>query len=152
MPGRRQRKARRKAAYASPLLANIYLHYAIDEWWWQSYGKLGKNEKDHRRRVGQGNPVLTRYADDFLLSTNGPKQEAIAHKEALQKHLAEWGLTLSPEKTLITHLNNVFDFLGFHARRYRKGKRWIVLIRPSEKNQQRYKDRVRDILERRHYS
>ena len=137
---------------ASPLLANIYLHYALDEWWWQQYGKLSKSDKERRRRAGQGNPVLTRYADDFLLSTNGPKREAEALKVALQTHLSEWGLTLSPEKTLITHLNDGFDFLGFHARRYRKGKRWIVLIRPSEKNRQRYKDRVRDILERRHHS
>lgn len=137
---------------ASPLLANVYLHYALDEWWWQRYGQLSKSEKDKRRRAGKGNPVLTRYADDFLLSTNGPKAEAIELKAELQAHLTEWGLTLSPEKTLITHLNDGLDFLGFHARRYHKGKRWVVLIRPSKKNIQRYKDRVRDILDRRHYS
>lgn len=137
---------------ASPLLANVYLHYALDEWWWQRYGQLSKTEKTKRRKAGKGNPVLTRYADDFLLSTNGPKAEAIELKAELQAHLREWGLILSPEKTLITHLNDGLVFLGFYARRYRKGKRRVVLIRPSKKNIQRYKDRVRDILDRRHYS
>jgi RNA-directed DNA polymerase len=71
---------------------------------------------------GQGNPVLTRYADDFLLSTNGPGAEAMALRAGLQMRLAEWGPTLSPKKTLITHIDDGFGFLGFHARRYRKGQ------------------------------
>ncbi|MCZ7568247.1 MAG: reverse transcriptase domain-containing protein [Ardenticatenaceae bacterium] len=59
----------------SPLLANIYLH-EFDRWWWERYGSLTPAEKARRRRMGIGNWILTRYADDFLILCNGPRAEA----------------------------------------------------------------------------
>lgn len=58
-----------------PLLANIYLH-ELDKWWWERYGNLPATQKAARRRKGQGNVILVRYADDFVLLTNGSKQTA----------------------------------------------------------------------------
>jgi len=55
---------------ASPILANIYLH-EMDMYWWKKYGSLSEREKTRRRRYGQGNVYLVRYADDFLGATRG---------------------------------------------------------------------------------
>ena len=59
----------------SPLLANIYLH-ELDRYWWEQHGDLNWSERWGRRQRRQGNNHLIRYADDFLLLTNGTKAEA----------------------------------------------------------------------------
>lgn len=70
---------------------------------------------------------LVRYADDFVIT--GRSREQLEHevRPLVAAFLAERGLVLSPEKTLVTHLEDGFDFLGQHVRRY--GKK--VLLRPS---------------------
>jgi RNA-directed DNA polymerase len=68
---------------------------------------------------------LIRYADDFVVTAeNRETLEAI--KILLIDFLAQRGLTLSEEKTLITHISEGFDFLGFNVRKY-NGK---LLIKP----------------------
>jgi RNA-directed DNA polymerase len=58
-----------------------------------------------------------RYADDFLVTTP-TKEIAEMARNVIQKFLAERGLTLSEEKTVITHIDDGFDFLGYNFRKY----------------------------------
>jgi hypothetical protein len=99
-----------------------------------------------------GNPILLRYADDFILITNGTEAEAISLRDELQYFLAEeLKLELSLEKTVVTHVNDGFDFLGFHVRRYlrpKQGSKPVVLVKPSLKNIERFKAKVRDMTGR----
>jgi RNA-directed DNA polymerase len=134
----------------SPLLTNLYLT-ELDRYWWDHYGGLTRHQKSRRRRAGQGNPVLLRYADDFILVTNGPKQEAFRLREEFRQYLAErLKLDLALEKTAVTHVNDGFDFLGFYIRRYRHpwGGSPVVLVKPSKKNRERLKAKIRDMTGR----
>jgi RNA-directed DNA polymerase len=136
----------------SPLLANIYLH-EMDRYWWEKYGNLTPHERNKRRvsgrgsGQGQGNNRLIRYADDFLILTNGTRAEAQRLRDEFQGFL--WNnlqLELSEEKTLVTHVEDGFDFLGFNVRRYVKpkgGTRPITLVKPSDKSVDRLKAKVR---------
>jgi RNA-directed DNA polymerase len=73
---------------------------------------------------------LTRFADDFIVT--GKSREILEDevKPLIQAFLKERGLTLSESKTRITHINEGFDFLGSHIRKY-DGK---LLIQPSRQN------------------
>lgn len=132
----------------SPLLANIYLH-ELDCYWWTHYGSLDGRERKRRRATHQGNHLLIRYADDFVLLTNGPKSEAERLKTEFGDFLREeLKLELSPAKTLITHVNDGFDFLGFHIRRFthpKQGGKPVVLVFPSEEGITRFKAKVREL-------
>ena len=68
------------------------------------------------------------YADDFIIT--GATKEILVNKvkPAVEKFLGERGLTLSEEKTKITHIDDGFDFLGFNVRKYH-GK---LIIKPSK--------------------
>jgi RNA-directed DNA polymerase len=57
------------------------------------------------RRKGKSNYLYVRYADDFVVLCNGTKAEAQAMKEELKGVLTNMELTLSEEKTKITHIN-----------------------------------------------
>ncbi len=63
-------------------------------------------------------------------------------KPLIEEFLAERGLTLSPEKTKITHIETGFDFLGQNVRKYR-GK---FLIKPSSKNVKNFLEKVQKII------
>ncbi len=105
----------------SPLLANIYLHQ-LDRWWNDNY-HLTKYKRYHRRKVGLGNYILIRYADDFVILCNGNRQSAEEMKEQLREFLdKELHLKLSVEKTRITHVQDGFDFLGFHLCRLKRAE------------------------------
>ena len=70
---------------------------------------------------------LIRYADDFVVTAeNRETLEEI--KSMLTDFLVLRGLILSEEKTLITHIPEGFDFLGFNARKY-NGKLLITIVR-----------------------
>ena len=94
----------------SPLLANIYLH-ALDTYMESTYLNLTKVQREKRRRHGQGNALYVRYADDFVVFWNGTKADAHAIKEELGGFLNTMGLTLSEDKTKVTHVTEGFDFL-----------------------------------------
>ena len=103
----------------SPVLANLFLHYAFDVWM-------------HRNHPGI---PFERYADDAICHCSSEEQAA-ALRVALEKRFAECGLTLHPEKTKIVYCkdddrrgdypNQKFDFLGYTFRprlaRRRAGK------------------------------
>jgi group II intron reverse transcriptase/maturase len=101
----------------SPLLANVYLH-ELDRYMERNYTGLPTSQKCRRRRTHKANLVYVRYADDFVILCNGTKEQAYAVREEVGNFLAtELRLTLSMEKTKVTHLNDGFDFLGFNFRR-----------------------------------
>jgi len=102
----------------SPLLANVYLHYVLDEWWHQ--------EVTPRLR---GEAHVIRYADDGAL-TFTHEEDALKMMEVLSKRFARFGLALHPEKTKLMPFGRCalwqlkkagrlgsktgsFDFLGF---------------------------------------
>jgi RNA-directed DNA polymerase len=107
---------------ASPLLANLFLHYAFDRWLATNYPQV----------------VFERYADDVIVHCR-TEGEALAMRKAIAERLQNCGLELHPEKTKIVYckdddrrrdyLNEKFDFLGytFRARSSmtRKGKRFV---------------------------
>ena len=136
----------------SPLLANIYLHQ-LDIFWWNKYGYLNRKEKERRRLRHQGNCALIRYADDFLLLTNGSKAEAMRLKNEFKTFLEEeLKLELSQEKTQITHVNEGFDFLGFHVQRYVSAHdRPKVLVTPAQENQKKLKLKIKEMTKRKQF-
>lgn len=129
----------------SPLLANIALS-ALDEHFerlWRDQSRYtGRRSYLHRR--GQPTYRLIRYADDFVLMVKGTREQAEALKEEVATVLAkELKLTLSPAKTLVTHIDEGFDFLGFRIQgKNRNGKR-VVYTFPSRKAFESIKRRVK---------
>jgi RNA-directed DNA polymerase len=130
----------------SPLLANIALS-ALDEYfarqWQQEMGTSGRRAK--RRRNGQGNWKLIRFADDFVIMVSGQRHHAEALREEVTAVLAPLGLRLAPDKTRVVHIDEGFDFLGYHIRRQRKRgtQKRYVYTRPSRKAIQAIKDKVK---------
>ena len=99
----------------SPTLANI----ALDE-----MNEAIQESNANKRPLG-----FIRYADDFIVTA--PNREVLEQDvvPALQVFLNKRGLSLSKEKTIITHVDKGVDFLGFNIKRYR-GKLFIM---PSKK-------------------
>jgi RNA-directed DNA polymerase len=130
----------------SPLLANIALS-ALDEYFDQKWHQEMKTnwQRTKRRRNGKGNWRLVRYCDDFVLMVFGERRHAEALREEVTAVLAPLGLRLAPEKTRTVHLDEGFDFLGFHIRRMRKRgtSKYYVYTKPSEKAIQSIKDKVK---------
>ena len=102
----------------SPILANVYLHYALDLW----FHKVVKPQC-------QGEACLIRYADDFVAAFQY-QADAERFYQELSPRLAKFGLELSAEKTRVLAFSaqhdwgkTSFDFLGFEFRwgRDRKG-------------------------------
>ncbi len=113
----------------SPLLANVYLHYVLDEWWYQEVQPRLK-----------GRAFLIRFADDFVIGFEY-EEDAKRVREVLLKRFGKYGLTIHPDKTRLVPFQKpqersgqgepqskqgpgTFDFLGFthHWGRSRKGK------------------------------
>ena len=86
--------------------------------------------KEPKRRINPNHIHLIRYADDFVVACNDKTLLCEKIKPAIAAFLSERGLELSQEKTIITHIDNGFDFLGQTVRKYH-GK---LLIKPSKKN------------------
>lgn len=141
-----------QGAICSPLLANIYLHQ-LDMFWWNKYGSLDRKQKEKRRTQRLGNCALIRYADDWLLLTNGGKAEALRLREEFQTFLSEkLKLELNIEKTQVTHVNNGFDFLGFHVRRYVSGHdKPKLLVTPTQEAENRLKAKVKEMTNRKRF-
>jgi RNA-directed DNA polymerase len=105
----------------SPLLSNVALS-VLDEYIAQAPGGPGASRNDRltRRRHGLPNYRLCRYADDWCLAVSGTRTDAEALREEIAEVLSTMGLRLSPEKTLITHIDEGLVFLGWHIQRRRK--------------------------------
>lgn len=129
----------------SPLLANIYLHYALDLWF--------------ERRVAKqcdGRVYLTRFADDFV-GCFEYAGEAQRFSRRVQARLKEFGLELADEKTRLLTFGRApaqrdkklgsFDFLGFtHVGGRDKKGRFAVIRLPARKSCRRFLDEVKKRL------
>ena len=120
----------------SPLMSNVALS-VLDEHIAQAPGGPGASqvERARRRRHGQPNIRLVRFADDWCLMVSGTRAHAEALREEIAEVLTGMGLRLSPEKTLITHIDEGLDFLGWRIQRHRKRgtDRYYVYTYPSRK-------------------
>ena len=120
----------------SPLLANIALS-ALDEHFVQAWRAMGANsgQRQTRRRRGEATYRLVRYADDFVIVVAGDRRHAEALVTQTGQVLAPLGLSLSQEKTRVTHIDEGIEFLGFRVQRKpgRHGHRYIYTYpsRPS---------------------
>jgi RNA-directed DNA polymerase len=100
-------------------------------------------EAELRQAFGRKDKVhMIRYADDFIITGSSPELLEGEVKPRVERFLAIRGLELSQEKTKITHIEEGFDFLGQHLRKY-KGK---LLIKPSKKNVQAFMRKVRGLV------
>ena len=97
----------------SPLLSNVALS-VLDEYIARAPGgpHATPYQRVKRRRPGLPNYRLIRYADDWGLAISGTRAQAEALREEIAEVLSGMGLRLSPEKTLITHIDEGLDFLG----------------------------------------
>lgn len=105
-----------QGAVASPLLANVFLHYVLDQWvqWW-------------RRNHATGDLINVRYADDFVVGFQY-RRDAERFLVALRERLHKFALALHPDKTRLIEFGRFavenrrkrgetkpesFNFLGF---------------------------------------
>ena len=120
----------------SPLLSNVALS-VLDEHIERSPGgpRASDYQRSKRRAQNLPNYRLVRYADDWCLVVAGTWEDAEALREEIAGVLAAMGLRLSPEKTLITHIDQGLDFLGWHIQRRRKRgtDRYYVYTYPAKK-------------------
>ena len=113
----------------SPVLANVYLHYAIDMWFAESV----------KAKV-QGKAEMIRYADDIVFCFE-MEEDARNFYEALKKRLDKFGLELSEEKSKIIKFGRnagegagKFDFLGFtHITAKSKNGKFQIKRKTSQK-------------------
>lgn len=132
----------------SPLLANVALS-VLDEFISARPGgpSSGKAERERRLRHGRANFRLVRYADDWCLMVKGTRADAEALREQIAEVLATMGLRLSEEKTLITHIEEGLDFLGWRIQRHRKQgtNKHYVYVYPSKKAVKAVRRKVKDM-------
>lgn len=117
----------------SPVLANM----ALDG--------LERYLRQHLPRTWQGESVkvnLVRFADDFIITGCSRELLETRVRPLVEQFLAERGLELSTEKTVITHISEGFEFLGQNIRKY-KGK---LLIKPSRRSIQTLRKKVRCLV------
>ncbi len=119
-----------QGASASPLLANVYLHYVFDRW-----------VRQWRRQHAHGDVIIVRFADDFVA---GFEHQADAQQflSDLRERLAKFGLELHPDKTRLIEFGRnaararaargvgkpeTFDFLGFthFCGKTKNGRFWL---------------------------
>jgi RNA-directed DNA polymerase len=135
----------------SPLLANVALSVLDEhftEHWQTNSGTTYQRTK--RRRAGLPNYRIVRYADDFVVMVSSSRAHAEALREEVAEVLAPIGLHLSAAKTKVCHVDEGFDFLGFHIQRKRKrgtGKH-MVYTYPSKKALASIVGRVRVLTNR----
>jgi RNA-directed DNA polymerase len=85
---------------------------------------------------------FVRYADDFIITGESPEFLRDKVLPIVKEFLTERGLQLSEEKTVITHIEDGFDFLGKNIRKY-NGK---LLIKPSKTSVKSFLAKVRSII------
>jgi RNA-directed DNA polymerase len=141
----------------SPVLANIYLHYAFDLWAHQ-----------WRKRKAHGNVIVVRYADDFVVGFEH-RAEAEQFQKDLAERLSKFNLELQAEKTRLIEFGRyaavnrarrgegkpqTFDFLGFthYCGTTRKGK--FVVKRQTMRKRVRAKLKAikEELVRRKHTS
>lgn len=135
--GRTSTQGTPQGGVISPLLANIY--HACIPYLWEKWGV--------QRRLGG---TFVSYADDFVILLR-PGRGRAAHRE-LGRVCARLSLELSEEKTRVVGAREeAFCFLGFEIAKVRNPKsgKWWPRVRPAKKSEQKLRDRLREIMNRR---
>jgi hypothetical protein len=141
---------------ASPLLANVYLHYVFDLW-----------VEHWRRSFAKGDVVVVRYADDFVVGFQH-RGEAERFRAELTERLRQFGLTLHPDKTHLIEFGRfaaenrkgrgerkpkTFDFLGFthYCGKSRKGKFTLKRRTQAKKRTAKLREVYAELRRRMHW-
>jgi len=125
----------------SPLFGNVYLN-ELDWFIARRYEVLTQ----YQRQKQPFGCFICRYADDFVLLVRGTRQDAETLKNDVAEFLRqELQLELAADKTLVTHVDDGFDFLGFNIRRFQRNGRRVVLAQPSKKAQTKFRQNVRKL-------
>jgi group II intron reverse transcriptase/maturase len=144
-----------QGATASPLLANVYLHYVFDLWAHQ-----------WRRRHARGDVVLTRFADDFVAGFEH-REDAERFLADLSERFAKFNLELAAEKTRLIEFGRhaarnrkagglgkpeTFQFLGFThiCAKTRKGRFALKRVTISKRMQAKLREVKTELMRRRH--
>lgn len=144
-----------QGAAISPLLANVYLHYALDLW-----------AQQWRKRHATGNVIIVRYADDFVVGFER-YEDGLRFRKELADRLGEFKLELHPDKTRLIEFGRhaaerrrqrsedkpeTFTFLGLTHICGTSGTGWFLLLRHTATTRLRAKlSAIRqECLERRH--
>ena len=122
----------------SPILANMTLdgiEGKIKKKYWTN--KKGTIDRDYNKHKVN----YTRYADDFI-ATAESKEILLDIKQMISNHLKQRGLMLSEEKTLVTHVDKGFDFLGWNFKKLNG----VLLIKPSKDSLKSIADKIRGTI------
>jgi RNA-directed DNA polymerase len=144
-----------QGAVISPLLANIYLHYAFDLW-----------VQRWRQRDARGTIIIVRYADDIVI---GVQHRADAERlmAAMRDRLGKFGLALHPEKTRLIEFGRFaaenhdrrgkskpesFNFLGFThiCARNRNGRFFVKRKSRRDRMRAKVQEIKEELMRRRH--
>jgi RNA-directed DNA polymerase len=144
-----------QGASASPLLANVYLHYVFDLWaqWW-------------RRHHARGEVIIVRFADDFTAGFEY-QDDAQRFLTDLRERFAKFGLELHSDKTRLIEFGRhaawrraarglgkpeTFDFLGFthQCGKTRKGRFWLRRVTISKRVRAKLREVNEELKRRRH--
>src|SRR6266700_2525503 len=144
-----------QGATVSPLLANVYLHYAFDQWaeWW-------------RNKRARGDMIVVRYADDFVVGFEH-REDAERFRADLGERLAKFGLELKAEKTRLIEFGRfaarnrarrglgkpeTFDFLGFThiCAKTRTGRYTVKRITITKRMRAKLKEVKAELMQRLH--
>jgi len=132
----------------SPLLANIYLHYALDLWFEKAY-----------KKTCQGEAYMIRYADDFVCCFQY-KSDAERFYSELQQRLGKFNLAIAAEKSKIIEFGRftaenrakrgegkpeTFDFLGF-THYCSKSKQGIFRVK-RKTSKKKYRAKIKQMAE-----
>jgi RNA-directed DNA polymerase len=122
----------------SPVIANMVLD-GLEPILTSHFSKTSRSGR--RAKVN-----LIRYADDFCITGSSKELLEQEVKPLVEQFLRERGLQLSAEKTVITHIEQGFDFLGQTVRKYQRGKRTKFFITPSKKNIKTFLAKIRKYI------
>lgn len=139
----------------SPVLANIYLHHAFDQW-----------AQQWRKRVARGAVIIVRYADDFVVGFEH-QDDAERFQRELSERLRKFELELHDEKTRLLEFGQhaasdrqrrgerkpeTFNFLGFThiCGKTRAGRFTVVRKTMSKRMQAKLKELKREFRRRMH--
>ena len=144
-----------QGATISPLLANLYLHHVLDLW-----------ANHWRKHHAQGEVVLVRYADDFVMGFE-QKDDAERFLSELRERMRKFGLELHPEKTRLIEFGRfaaikragrgegkpeTFAFLGFthYCGRSRQGKFMVLRSTMAKRQHAKLREIHEELRRRRH--
>ncbi len=144
-----------QGASASPLLANVYLHYVFDLW-----------AQQWRRRQARGDVVIVRFADDFIVGFEH-RGDAERFDADLRERFAKFALKLHADKTRLIEFGRfaaqnrkarglgrpeTFDFLGFThiCAKTRNGRFMLKRITISKRMRAKLREVKHSLMQRRH--